>query len=185
MKLFNKRRTYEKKNLILTEEIVKKLEREEGRPTTTYSDALCRGLRVYVGKGTNSSYCFQNTKVCKTIGNIYNVSLKEAREIVFNIKENLDEFYKNVPERCCDLYIDFKKNGFYPRKKVEDFHGTETVLSQENASLKEKIKDLEQERENLQKEIEDLQKSVTILGSRLATISHLANYDEADLEMVD
>ena len=56
--------------------------------------------------------------------------------------------------------------------------GTEIILSKENASLKEKIKDL-------QKEIERLREDNIIMGSRLQTIRRIACYDEQDMEMDD
>jgi predicted RNase H-like nuclease (RuvC/YqgF family) len=85
---------------------------------------------------------------------------------------------KSKPARCCSLSVDFKKNGFFPRKKVEEPKGTATILSDENASLKEKIKELEQE-------IESLRDMNIRLGSRLQTIRRLACYDEADIEIDD
>lgn len=57
-------------------------------------------------------------------------------------------------------------------------NGTEIILSKENASLKEKIKDL-------QKEIERLREDNIRLGSRLQTIRRIACYDEPDMEMDD
>ena len=57
-------------------------------------------------------------------------------------------------------------------------NGTEIILSKENASLKEKIKDL-------QKEIERLREDNIIISSRLQTIRRISCYDEQDMEMDD
>lgn len=57
-------------------------------------------------------------------------------------------------------------------------NGTEMILSKENASLKEKIKDL-------QKEIERLREDNIRIGSRLQTIRRIACYDKQDTEMDD
>lgn len=55
---------------------------------------------------------------------------------------------------------------------------TEIILLKENASLKEKIKDL-------QKEVERLRENNIRIGSRLQTIRMIACYDEQDMEMDD
>lgn len=57
-------------------------------------------------------------------------------------------------------------------------NGTEIILSKENASLKEKIKEL-------QKEIERLREDNIRIGSRLQTIRRISCYDEPDMEMDD
>ena len=57
-------------------------------------------------------------------------------------------------------------------------NGTEIILLKENASLKEKIKDL-------QKEVERLRENNIRIGSRLQTIRMIACYDEQDMEMDD
>jgi cell shape-determining protein MreC len=70
-----------------------------------------------------------------------------------------------------------KKNAF-SRQHGHWFQGTETILSDENASLKKKIKDLEAEVEHL--------RSMNIrLGSRLQTVRRIVCYDETDMEIDD
>lgn len=56
--------------------------------------------------------------------------------------------------------------------------GTETILSNENLSLKEKIKELE-------KEIEILRENNIKLGSRIQKIRRIACYDEDDVQIND
>lgn len=56
-----------------------------------------------------------------------------------------------------------------------DVNSTAVILSKENASLKEKIKDL-------QAEIEKLRDSNIALGSRLSTIRRIACYDTEDTD---
>lgn len=56
-----------------------------------------------------------------------------------------------------------------------DINSTAVILSKENASLKEKIKDL-------QAEIEKLRESNIALGSRLSTIRRIACYDTEDVD---
>lgn len=63
-------------------------------------------------------------------------------------------------------------------EKAESFQGTEIILSNENASLKQKIKDL-------QEEIERLKESNIRLSCKLQTIRKLCCYDDNDAEMSD
>lgn len=63
-------------------------------------------------------------------------------------------------------------------EKVEKFRGTEIILSNENTSLKQKIKDL-------QEEIERLKESNIRMGSRLQTIRKVCCYDDNDAKMSD
>lgn len=56
--------------------------------------------------------------------------------------------------------------------------GTETILSNENLSLKEKIKELE-------KEIEILKENNIKLGSRIQKIRRISCYDEDDVQIND
>lgn len=177
MSFFTRKRKYNDRKFFFTEELIKNLKVDEDRRQVSFTDTGCKCLQVLVSE-TDTSYAFVNGKISKIIGNVYNVSLKEARAIVNNIRDNYDEFSKNIPPRCCSLSVDFKKNGFYPRKKVEEANGTATILSDENASLKEKIKELEAE-------IESLRDINIRLGSRLQTIRKLACYDEADVEIDD
>lgn len=178
MSFFTKKQKRTGRKILFTEELVKILKKDENSPRQfSYTDAGCKCLQLLVSD-TDSSYIFMNGKVSKVIGNVYNVPLKKARAIVNNIRDNYKEFYQNIPPRCSSLSVDFRKNGFFPRKKVEEANGTATILSDENASLKEKIKELEAE-------IESLRDINIRLGSRLQTIRKLACYDEADVEIDD
>lgn len=145
-----------------TNDIVRELTTD--KTIETYHDKVCRHLDCVVGKSGRISYSYHNGKIIKTIGSAFVLDIKEVRDIVKNIDDNLAEFKKtNIPLRY--LLIDyFRKEGFFP-------HGTETILSDENASLKEKIKDL-------QKEVESLQDEVIRLQSRLDTIGNLADYSK-------
>ena len=147
---------------------------EEFKKGMRISDSLCKNLNMLVSEFGNHSYHISCGKYDRVIGNVHTTSLKEAREIVQNIRENLHDFYEEAPTIKIPLVLYFKKYGKFPHKPK----GTETILSDENSSLKQKIKDLE-------KEIENLTDTNTELRSRLATISNLANYDETDLEMAD
>ena len=199
MSFFNKKqKKYTNRKFFFTEDAVKKLGADDEMRQVSYTDSGCKCLQVLVSE-TDLSYIFMNGRISKVIGNIYNVSLKDARAIVNNIRDNYEEFMKSKPARCCSLSVDFKKNGFYPRKKVEEPKGTAMILSDENASLKEKIKELQagnellvkeiqslkDKNDILQNEIESLRDSNTRLGSRLQTIRKLACYDEADIEIDD
>ena len=78
-------------------------------------------------------------------------------------------------------------------------HGTETILSDENVSLKEKIKELQAGNALLVKEIEYFKDRNEILSHRISnlkdennrlklrlkTIINIACYDKIDLEMDD
>lgn len=57
-------------------------------------------------------------------------------------------------------------------------NGTNIILSDENASLKEKIKELQAENEKLRE-------ASIRLGARLSTIRRVACYDENDTEIDD
>jgi prefoldin subunit 5 len=63
-----------------------------------------------------------------------------------------------------------------------DVNSTAVILSKENASLKEKIKNLQAEIEKLSQEIEKLRESNIALGSRLSTIRRISCYDTEDVD---
>ena len=138
------------------------------------SDSLCKNLNMLISEFGNHTYHISCGPCDRTIGSVHTTSLKEAREIVINIRENLDEFLKEAPTIKVPLVLYFKTYGKFPHPPK----GTETILSDENSSLKQKIKDL-------QKEVENLSDENIRLRSRLSTISRVANYDETDLEMAD
>lgn len=144
----------------------------------TYSDKLCKGLRLSVSEYGNHSYMYQTTHqgkcISKVIGNIFGVTIKEARDIVNNIRENKAEFIEELPNIKLSLSAYFSKYGKFPHKVA----GTETILSDENSSLKQKIKDLE-------KEIDGLRDMNVKLVARLDTVRRIVNLDENDLGMVD
>lgn len=149
-----------------------------------YSDAICKGLRVQTLLHGNGSYVYQSQGKCKTIGNVHRMSLEQARDIAFNITANIVEFLSlDIKDKY--LVEDFEKNGFLPRKKIE-FNGTEIIISNENASLKEKIKDLQAENESLKAEIQTLSEENRKYHSRLITIKKVVGgvYEE-DTEVDD
>lgn len=156
----------------------------EGESDISYTDTICKGLKLISGSRGNGGYHFQyfnpetGSMSMKVIGNIFRVPLEQARAIVRNIQSNFNEFINNPLDRCDTLAADFTKNGYYPRKKAESLQGTETILSDENASLKRKIKELEQEKE-------ELQNTIVRLRGRMDTIKKLVCYDENDLEIDD
>lgn len=157
----------------------------KGKYPSRYSDIKCAGLRLLLNAKGSVGYYFTSTingkAYGKAIGSVYSTTVEEARKIVQNIKDNLDEFYSTkIKERY--LVDNFAKYGYFPRKKSTPVKGTETILSDENASLKEKIKDLQAEIEKLSQEIEKLRDSNIALGSRLSTIRRIACYDTEDVD---
>lgn len=148
-----KRVIHVKRQFAFTEKDVKaKCEFEKG---ISYTDSLCPNLLVYSGKDGNGSYrvavCLNSKYYQKVIGSVYRVPLDYAREIVRNIQENREEFVENLDSlgRYDSLYADFKKNGFYPRKKLEIKLDEEFLLGEierlkaENELLNKKLKAIE------------------------------------------
>lgn len=144
-------RSYEKRSFVFTEKELK--EKMYNGEKIIYTDSACPCLCCLSLKDGNGAYTIQatiNSKLYrKVIGNLYRVSLENARDIVRNILENKEEFSKNNLKRCESLVEDFKKNGFYPRKKPEIkldeeyLFGEIERLKQENALLNKKLKAIE------------------------------------------
>lgn len=168
-KKLTQRKPKESRSFMFTDKDVR--EYEYDLDATTYSDKGCRGLRISVSQNGNHNFIFQDLKVCKTIGSIYSVSVKQAREIVQNIKDNYPEFLEERPNINLNLFAYFQKYGNYPHKH----EGTKVILSDENSSLKKKIK-------ILQEEIDRLQDVNTALKARLNTISHLSTMPVEETE---
>lgn len=66
---------------------------------------------------------------------------------------------KNINDRLINAEVtekDFVVIGYLPIKEIENFKGTEKILSDENISLKKKIKKLQKEIESLRSENEKL-----------------------------
>ena len=124
---------------------------EEDNGKIEYTDSLCTGLSMITGKYGNGSYVFsfshKGKNFKKTIGNVWRMSVEEARDIVRNIQANKDEFMANELPWGKLLSVDFKENGFYPRKPavVEDTSLSSEIekLRAENEFLKKKLKKIE------------------------------------------
>lgn len=142
----------ENRQFAFTEKEVKaRCEQDNGK--IEYSDSLCKGLSVITGKYGNGSYIFTTAyngkSIKKTIGNVWRMSVEEVRDIVRNIQANKEEFMANELPWGELLSVDFKKNGFYPRKKPEIKLDEEFLLGeierlkQENELLNKKLKAIE------------------------------------------
>ena len=124
---------------------------EEDNGKIEYTDSLCTGLNMITGKYGNGSYAFSTSYkgkcLKKIIGNVWRMSVEEARDIVRNIQANKDEFMANELPWGKLLSVDFKENGFYPRKPavVEDTSLLSELekLKAENEFLKKKLKKIE------------------------------------------
>lgn len=136
---------------------------EEDNGTIEYTDSLCTGLDMITGKYGNGSYVlstsYKGKSFKKTIGNVWRMSVEEARDIVRNIQLNKDEFMANELPWGKLLFVDFKENGFYPRKPavVED-----TSLS------------------SLSSEIEKLRAENALLNKKLKAIENIVLFNEVD-----
>ena len=80
----------------------------------SYSDKLCPGLRIIVSPCGNHAYIYKNPQGSKVIGDIYSIDVKQAREIVNNIKENMPEFLSEYKSIKMNLFGYFQKYGPYP-----------------------------------------------------------------------
>lgn len=164
-----------------TDNFCRNLNPEDYEGNKTISDKLCRNLRLVISSYTNHSYIYKAQGVCKVIGNVYQISIKDARKIAQNINENKEEFKKEAPKIKIPLYAYFQKFGEYPHQTK----GTEVIISEENISLKEKIKELQAENENLLSLVKTLKEVNTQLVSRMDSIRKLVNYDEDDTQIAD
>lgn len=140
-KKLTNRKPKESRKVEFTDNFCRNYFMEDFREGTQLSDSLCKNLTMYVSKYGNHTYNFTSCKCARTIGSVHTMTAKEAREIVNNIRENIDEFLQEVPSIKIPLVFYFKKFGKFPHKP----QGTEVIISDENSSLKKKIKDLESE----------------------------------------
>lgn len=170
-KKITKRKSRQSRKFVFSDKQCREMEYDDAR---YWSDSLCKGLRIVLSKFNNHTYQFQFEGGSKVIGSVFAVSVKDAREIINNIRQNMDEFMEELPNIKMPLAGYFKKYGMFPHKP----QGTAVIISDENASLKQKIKDLE-------KEIENLRENNVTLSSRLNTIARLASNAETDLEIDD
>lgn len=146
------------------------------------SDSLCQHLRLVLSPYGNHSYIYSAVYGNKVIGNVYQISIKDARAIAQNINEHKDEYKKELPNIKIPLYAYFQKFGEFPHQPK----GTEVIISDENVSLKEKIKDLQAENESLKAEIKKLSEENRKYHSRLITIKKVVGeVYEDNTESVD
>lgn len=119
-----------------------------------FYDAVCPHLTVKVLK-SGSSYFFISQQLKKLIGNVYEVTVDDARQIAQNINENFGEALNTEFPNRINLARDFAENGYLPRKKIESSPdtGTNKILSAENTALKEKIKELTEENNCLGRQV--------------------------------
>lgn len=137
---------------------------DEGEIQRGFSDELCPNLYLIASSTGNHTFSFRSGKGgSKAIGSVFAVSVKEAREIVNNIKDNLPEFLAERNNIKMPMSAYFKKYGMYPHKPK----GTEVIISDENASLKKKIKDLEEE-------VARLNRMIAVYNARLDSIADYA-----------
>ena len=140
----------------------------------TLSDKLCKNLRLVISLYGNHSYHYKAQGVCKVIGSVYQISIKDARKIAQNINENKEEFKKEAPKIKMPLYIYFQKFGEYPHQPK----GTEVVISNENSSLKEKIKELQTENAVLLSQVNELKGTNELLQKKLKSIEDIVLFNE-------
>lgn len=130
--------------------------KDNGTITDIYYDDGCPHLSLNIS-ATGNVYIYRGKKVEKMIGNVWRVSVEEARKIAHNIDDNKEEFLSlNIPKRYT-IFDDFQKNGYLPRQKnevIDKIKSTATALSSENISLKKKIKELEEKIAELEGKIE-------------------------------
>lgn len=103
-----------------------KLLRYEGGTMTFYRDSKCEWLYVGVSEYGKRSFYFIDSKgngkfkrYKKLVGDVYEINLEQARKIVLNIADNLQEFYRTTFTDRLPLCRDFAQNGFLPRKQPE------------------------------------------------------------------
>lgn len=107
----------------------------------TYSDKICKGLKISVSRNGNHSFFYNGPEHSKVIGSIYNTSVDKAREICKNIKEHEDEFNAEFDTIKLNLYGYFQKFGPYPHNVViEDV--TEESMEKQIETLKKQIETL-------------------------------------------
>lgn len=147
-----------KNSFMFTNKDVRELtKKDDYRIVDIYYDDGCPNLILQISR-TEKSFVYRYANNTKRIGNVYQVSVEEARKIVRNINDNKEEFMSlNIPKRYT-IFDDFQKNGYLPRKKnegLDEIKGTATILSSENISLKKKIKELEEQVATLEDKLEE------------------------------
>lgn len=171
------RKPKENRKYEFTDKLCREFDAEEHDGITTISDKLCKNLRMYVSQNNNHSFAYQGLETAKVIGSVYQMTVKEAREIVNNIRENKEEFKREVSNIKLPLAAYFKKFGKFPHQPK----GTEVIISNENASLKEKIKDLQAEVDKLQSQVQMLIQDNRKYHSRLTTIKNIVGEIDDDI----
>ncbi len=159
------------KKFEFTDYNVKKINCPRDVSMLVFKDTVKPHLALVAYRDTNNimfAHMFKNK--LKMIGMIDEMSVEEARKITKNIDENYEEFSLTLIPHKTSIKDDIKVNGFFPRNGV--FKGTETVLSDENASLKEKIKELNNEIDELKKSIKPLKMENLELREILQTINN-------------
>lgn len=164
-----------------TDKFCRNINPEDYEGSKTLSDKLCKNLRLTISHIGNHSYSYQSEQISKVIGSVYQISIKDARKIAQNLNENKEEFKKEYKSIKLSMYAYFQKFGMYPHKPK----GTEVIISDENVSLKEKIKKLQAENESLSSLVKTLKEVNTQLVSRMDSIRKLVNYDEDDTQIAD
>lgn len=170
----SERRPYESKKFAFTDKECREMELDGNSNPNTYTDSLCKNLKLFIYDTGYNSYVFHNKYGSKVIGSVFSISIKEAREIVKNIKDNLEEYKQELPNIKTDLFTYLKRNGFFPHQPK----GTKVIISDENASLKQKIKDL-------QAEVEELKQDNKRMAGHLLAIRKIVCVDFDDLEVND
>lgn len=164
-----------------TDNFCRNVDPEDYEGIKTLSDKLCKNLRLVISLYGNHSYHYKAQGVYKVIGSVYQISIKDARKIAQNINENKEEFKREAPKIKIPLYAYFQKFGEYPHQPK----GTEVIISEENISLKEKIKNLQDENESLKAEIKKLSEENRKYHSRLITIKKVVGEVYEDDTEVD
>ena len=159
----NERKSRLNRSFKFTDKECREMCLDEGEIQRGFSDELCTNLFLIASSTGNHTYNFRSGKASKTIGSVFAVSVKEAREIVNNIKDNLPEFLAERDNIKMPMSAYFKKYGMYPHKPK----GTEVIISDENASLKKKIK-------NLEEEVARLNRIIAVYNARLDSIADYA-----------
>jgi hypothetical protein len=157
-----------------TDKFCRNIDAEDYEGSKTLSDKLCKNLRLTISHVGNHSYSYQSEKISKVIGSVYQISIKDARRIAQNLNENKEEFLKDAPNIKLSMYAYFQKFGEYPHHPK----GTEVVISKENSSLKEKIKELQTENAVLLSQVNELKGTNELLQKKLKSIEDILLFNE-------
>lgn len=157
-----------------TDKFCRNIDPADYEGSKTLSDKLCKNLRLTISHVGNHSYSYQSEKISKVIGSVYQISIKDARRIAQNLNENKEEFLKDAPNIKLSMYAYFQKFGEYPHQPK----GTEVVISKENSSLKEKIKELQTENAVLLSQVNELKGTNELLQKKLKSIEDILLFNE-------